>query len=95
MAAIGFPNVTIISNLNETPLLHGGSNSLLSTPKDLGFGVDANDVAKHHGVNKYIHYGYWVIPTNFDKALMFVTIWEPTQWDIDNLTCIILTSDNT
>ena len=95
MAAIGFPNVTIISNLNETPLLHGDSNSLLSTPKDLGFGVDANDVDKHHGVNKYIHYGYWVIPMKSGKHLMFVTIWELTQWNLHNLTCIILTLDHT
>ena len=56
MNTIGFPNGTIISQLNETPLLHGGSNSLLSTPKELGFGVAAHDIAKKNCSKQHFHY---------------------------------------
>ena len=31
---------------------------------------------------------------NFDKALICVPIQEPTQWDLDNLTCVIPNLDH-
>ena len=50
-------------------------------------------MAHFHGGKQYTHADNWVIPMNFDKALMYVTIWEPTQWELDSLDHVTLTSD--
>ena len=52
-------------------------------------------MSKHHGGKQYIHADNWVITTKFDKNLMYVPIWEPNQWELDNLERVILTSDHT
>ena len=49
VAAIDLPKRTIIIQLNEVPMLKGGSNSLLSTSQAREFGVIVDDVAKRHG----------------------------------------------
>ena len=95
VAAIGLPNGTIIYKLNETLIPHGIYTYTLSTSKNFGFGVAVRDHDKHHGGKQYIHYGYWVIPMKSGKHVMFVTIWELTQWNLHNLACIILTLDHT
>ena len=51
-------------------------------------------MAKRRGGKQYIHADNWVVPMNFDKALMCVSIQEPTQWDIDKPDRVILTSDH-
>ena len=45
----------------------------------------------HHGGKKYIRVNNWVIIMNFYKALVYAPIWEPTQWDIENLDRVMLT----
>ena len=49
MTAIDLPNGTLIVQLNETPLLHVGANSLLSTSQSHEFGITAHGVANIHG----------------------------------------------
>ena len=89
-AAIG----TILFQLDEAPLLHGGSNFLLFIAKNFGFVVAVHDFDYNHVGKQYIHYEYCVIPIKFENAFMFVTILEPTQCDLDNLTLIMLTLDH-
>ena len=48
-AVIDLLKKTIIIQLNEVPLLKGGSISLLSTAQAREAGVIVNDVAKQHG----------------------------------------------
>ena len=55
MVAIGLPNGIIISHLNETPLIHGGSNYLSYTEKELWFGVAVQDFDKHNDGEQYFH----------------------------------------
>ena len=90
--AIGLLNVTLIDQLNYTPLIHAGANYLFSTAHTRDFGVSIHDVANHHGEKHYIHTDNQFIPTKFYKFLMYVPVWEPTQWDIDNLEHIIINS---
>ena len=94
MTAIDLTNVTIIYPLNETLLLHGGTNTMISTAQDREFCVAIHDIAKNHGVKQYIHDVNRIITMNFENYLMYLPIWKPTQWDIDKLECIMLTSDH-
>ena len=48
--SIYLPNDTIISQMNKTPLLHGGENYLPYTAQAREFGIAFHDAAKHHGV---------------------------------------------
>ena len=47
-----------------------------------------------HVVKQYIHVDNQAITTNFDKALTYVPIQEPTQWNLDKLNRIMLNSDH-
>ena len=85
---IDLRNGTLIAQLNKTILIHGGANSLLSIEQSHEFGLDVHDVDKSHGRKQYIHVGKRFIPMIFDKALMYVPIWEATQWDLEKLTVL-------
>ena len=61
-AAIDLPRRTVIIQLNEAPLLHGGSNSLLSTAQAREGGVIVDDVAKRHGGWQHIQDEDYIIP---------------------------------
>ena len=50
-----------------------------------------HDVSKLHGGKKCITTCEQVISMNFDKALIHVPIQETIQWDIENLSHIIIT----
>ena len=91
--AIDLPDCTLIDHLNNTPLLHGGAHSLILIEQARQSSAAVHDVAHFHGGKQYTHADNWVIPMNFDKALMYVTIWEPTQWELDSLDHVTLTSD--
>ena len=55
MNAIDLTNITLIYFLNNTPLLQGGENSLISTAQACEFGLDRNYVAKRHGGKQCIY----------------------------------------
>ena len=67
-------------------------NSLISTAHTCYFGVSIHDLAKHNCDKYYINDDNRVIPMKFYKSLMYVPIKEPSQWEIDNLDRVILTS---
>ena len=46
---IELPNGTIISHLNDIPLLHGGANSMIYTAYARWFVEHLCGVSKHHG----------------------------------------------
>ena len=75
---IELTNGTIINHMNMTPLLHGGSNSLIYAPQSCVFSVVVYDVAWHNGGSWYIHAIDWVIPMKFYKYLVYVPIQEPS-----------------
>ena len=56
--AIYLPNGTYIAHLNDTPLLDGGENTLLSASQDNYSGISVHEVAKHNSDRKYISYKY-------------------------------------
>ena len=80
ITSINLPNDTIITHLNYTPVLHGGSNFLLSTAQAREFGAAVHEMEKFHGGKQYINPDNRVNRINFDKALVYVPIHEPTQW---------------
>ena len=92
-AAVDLPTGTIIIQLNETPLLEGGSNSLLSTAQAREFGVIVDDVAKRHGGKQHIQADNRVIPMKLNRSLLYVPIRNPTDWELSNLQRIHLTSE--
>ena len=55
--------------------------------------VAVYDFAKNIGDKHYIHDRYQVITIKFEKAQMYGTIQELTKWEIDKLTCIIITPE--
>ena len=90
---IEFSNGTIIDNPNKITLPHIGSNYLLYISKSCHFGVIVHDAAKWNVCKQYIHYDTWVIPIYFNKALIYIPIWESNQWMLDKLTNYMLVSD--
>ena len=72
--SIDLPNCNIIDQMYKTPLLHVGSNSLISTSQAYEFGVAVNDVDKIHSGKWYTHAKYQVISTHVYKFLMYVPI---------------------
>ena len=92
MTAIDLPNGIIIFHISDTTKLHRGANYLFLTSHTRDVGIAIQDVAKHHGGKQYIHDYNRAIPMKFDKALMYVMIQETTQWDLNNLDPVILTS---
>ena len=95
LTAIDFTNDTIIFQLNENPLSHGGANDLILTAQGRQFGLFLHGVAKCHVYNQHTHDGNRVITMKFYKALMYVLIQESTKWDLDNFDRIMLTSYHT
>ena len=87
------PGGTIILQMNEVPLIKGGSTSLLSTTQAREFGVKVNDVAKRHGGQQSIQVGDTIIPLQLQRALLSIPIREPTRWELENLPRVIVTSD--
>ena len=81
-----------IDQLKNSPLIHGGANYLLSRAQVREFGVAVHDVSKRHGGQQYIHAYNRFIPMKFDKALIYMAILEPTQYDLDNPVCVMLAS---
>ena len=84
--AIYLHNYFVISHINEISLLHRPAASY-----DHDFGIASYDVAYNYRDEQYIHYGQQVILMEIYKAmmniyLMYVTIWESTQWRINNIT---------
>ena len=59
---IDLPNVTIIYQTNKTTILHGGSNSIISTANNHDFCVSAYNVSNNHGRKHKINARYQVIP---------------------------------
>ena len=92
--ATDLPNGTIIAQLNDTELLHGGENFLISTEQDREFGVAIQNVDKSHGGKQYIHYDNQVFTMKFDKDLVYVPIQESTQWELENFDRVMFTSDH-
>ena len=90
-AAIDLPSGTFIIQLNETPLLQGGSNSLLSTFQAREFGIKVDDVASRHGGSQKILAGGQAIPLQIEQALLYASIREPTKHELVNLPRIMLT----
>ena len=52
------------------------------------------DIYNLNGGKQYIHDGDRFLPTNFVKALIYLPILEPTQWELNNIIHIMLTSDH-
>ena len=79
MNSVGLPNCTALSHLNNTPLLYGGDNCLLSTSQ-AGFFMDIHEVSKCRSVKQYIYdYEKVVFLKCFkslvSKALIYVPTW--------------------
>ena len=74
VTTIDLPKCTLIDQLNEKQLLHGGSNSLISISQDCELVVAVHDVDNHHGRKQYIHADNRVVSMKFDKALMYSPI---------------------
>ena len=51
-------------------------------------------ISNSRGGKQYIHDGYRFVPTKFVKALIYLPILEPTQWELNNIIQIMLTSDH-
>ena len=73
VAVVYLPNGTLIANLKNTPLLHGGSNSLLLKAKARFF-VAIHADTKSHGDIQYIHSDNLVIPMKVGKGLLYLPI---------------------
>ena len=67
-------SISIIDQINYTPLLHVGDDYLLSTAQSREFVVATHDVANRHAGKQYIHYWNRFITTKFYNSLMYVTI---------------------
>ena len=52
------------------------------------------DISNLNGGKQYIHDGDRFVPTKFVKALIYLPILEPTQWELNNIIHIMLTSDH-
>ena len=81
-SAIEFYNGAVIDQINETQMPHEGSNCIIYTPRDYGFGMDVHDVGKRHVGKQYIHDSDQVIPINFGKALIHENTQETNYWNI-------------
>ena len=68
--SIELPNCTIVYQINENPILHGGEKYLLCTAKDREFFVTVHDVDKSNGGKQYTHARDSFTAMKFDKALM-------------------------
>ena len=51
-----------------------------------------HDTARRHGGEQMIQAGNEIIPLKFERALLYYPIWAPTQWELDNVPRIMLTS---
>ena len=85
---IDIPNDTLISQLNETPLLEVVSNPLISTAQVRNFGVAVHDVAKHHGGKQYIHADKWFITMKFENPLCMCLLGNPPSGILTTLTVL-------
>ena len=83
----------IAIQLNETPLLENGSNSLLSTAQACEFVIIVDDVATCHGSKQHIEADNLIIPMKMHRSLLYVPICAPTEWKLAHLPRIHLTSD--
>ena len=93
VTVIDLPRGPVAIQLNETPLLENGSNSLLSTAQAREFGVIVDDVAIRHGGKQHIQADNLIIPMKMHRSLLYVPIREPTEWELNHLPRIHLTSD--
>ena len=89
---IDLRNGTLIAKMKKTPLLHVGDNTLILIAQACECAVSIYDYAKHNGGKYYIHDNNQVIPMNFDKYLVYVTISKPKQWNFDNIDSSIVVS---
>ena len=85
-------------HLNYTSLRQIDANSLLSTAQDCAFDITTYDISNWYSGNQYIQPGHQVISIKVDSAwtdmaLMYVHILEYTQWEINNITHIVITLD--
>ena len=92
---IDLNNCSVNDNMDKTLLPHGGAIYMLSATQAHQFGVDVCGVSKHHNGKQYIFTIKQVNPMKFhntfiEKSLIYVPIWEPTQWELNKLTYIIL-----
>ena len=66
---------------------------MLSTAQAREFNVAVHDVAKRHGGKQMIHASNRIIPLRFENALLYTPVREPTEWELENLPRVVLTSD--
>ena len=92
--AIYLPNGTLIYHIKNTPLLHGGANSLISTVQAREFGIVVHDVDKSCTGKVYIYTDNRSILTNFDKALCICLFSNPPSGRFTTLTVLYLPQNN-
>ena len=74
VTAVDLTNGNVIYQLNETPLIHLGTNYLISTTQVNDFDIAIHDVAKIHSEKQYFHADNRFILMSFDTFLIHVII---------------------
>ena len=88
-------NRTIIIKVNQEPLFEGEGNCIISTDQFRESYIKVNNVDKRHGGKQKIHDDNRIINLKLHNSLLYFTIIKPTQWDLDNIHRIHLTSYQT
>ena len=65
---------------------------MISTAYVREMDVSVYDADTRHSGKEYIHADNRVILMKFDKAMLYEPIWEPTQWELENLYHVMLNS---